>query len=40
MIDGDAIVKTADEVGICIVGREPRSHETHESTNATKHTKA
>ena len=36
MIDGDAIVKAADEAGICIVGR---SHETHENENAPKGTK-
>ncbi len=29
MIDGDTIVKAADEVGICIVGRSAGSHETH-----------
>jgi hypothetical protein len=30
MIDGEAIIRAADEAGICIVGRavEPRSHET------------
>ena len=28
MIDGDAIVKAADEAGICIVGRPGASHET------------
>ena len=28
MIDGDAIVKAADEAGICIVGRRHGSHET------------
>jgi UDP-2,3-diacylglucosamine hydrolase len=41
MIDGDAIVKAADEAGICIVGRVPVNHETHETTdgpNGTKHT--
>jgi DUF1009 family protein len=36
MIDGDAIVKAADEAGICIVGRPERAHETHESTKRTK----
>ncbi len=43
MIDGDAIVKAADEAGICIVGRVHGHHERHESagdTNGTKPTKA
>jgi DUF1009 family protein len=31
MIDGDAIVKAADGAGICIVGRKPGNHETHET---------
>jgi DUF1009 family protein len=42
MIDGDAIVKAADDAGICIVGRRSRDHETHEiadGTNDTKDTK-
>jgi hypothetical protein len=43
MIDGEAIVKAADEAGICIVGRVHGNHEMHESagdTEGTKHTKA
>jgi DUF1009 family protein len=39
MIDGDAIVKAADEAGICIVGRVHGHHERHESTKHTKDTK-
>ena len=42
MIDGDAILKAADEAGICIVGRAYGRHETHETardTNGTKYTK-
>ncbi len=35
MIDGDAIVKAADEAGICIVGRVANDHETHESKGDT-----
>ena len=40
MIDGDAIVKAADAAGICIVGRQRGSHETHESNGLTKDTNA
>jgi UDP-2,3-diacylglucosamine hydrolase len=35
MIDGDAIVRAADEAGICIVGRTTvPHHETHENTKS------
>jgi hypothetical protein len=44
MIDGEAIVKAADDAGICVVGRatKPRNHEStkarnHESTKPRKH---
>ena len=36
MIDGDAIVRAADEAGICIVGR-PNAMPTHEATKARDH---
>jgi DUF1009 family protein len=39
MIDGDAIIKAADEAGICIVGRAELSYETHETHGTTKQTK-
>jgi DUF1009 family protein len=39
MIDGDAIVKAADQAGICIVGRQPGNHETSDARNGTKDTK-
>jgi DUF1009 family protein len=38
MIDGDAIVRAADDAGICIVGR-PADPEAHETSQPTKHTK-
>jgi hypothetical protein len=44
MIDGDAIIKAADEAGICIVGRtvKPRNDDStkprnHESTKPRNH---
>jgi DUF1009 family protein len=42
MIDGDAIVRAADEAGICIIGRVSGGHDTHETTqaNGTKGTKS
>ena len=39
MIDGDAIVKAADAAGICIIGRKPGNHETHEALNPPNGTK-
>jgi hypothetical protein len=38
MIDGDAIVKAADEAGICIVGRSKRSEKDIKDTKDTKDT--
>ena len=35
MIDGDAIVKAADEAGICMVGRIPGHRESHETAAGT-----
>src|SRR3954447_9916930 len=42
MIDGEAILKAADAAGICIVGRIPGYHGTHETAypNGTKQTKS
>jgi len=39
MIDGEAIVRAADEAGICIVGRVPGYRETHETADNPHTTK-